>query len=147
MNPTYVKANPDAQWFQYWHPSREQQFPFFRASGGLYTTVFDYARWLHLWMHRGVTDSGQFLPEETMVEALSPAMTRGYGLHWEIFSEIPEDGTLPSFGHGGSDGTLAVAMPELDAVALIFTQSRGNGVLRRFIPLARAALQSGDSDR
>ncbi|MGD2123382.1 MAG: serine hydrolase domain-containing protein [Gemmatimonadota bacterium] len=141
MNPTYVKANPDAPWFQYWHPSREQQFPFFRASGGLYTTVFDYARWLHLWMNRGTTDAGPFLSEETAVEVLQPAMTPSYGLHWEIFSPLPEDGTLPAFGHGGSDGTLAVAMPELDAVALIFTQSRGNGVLRRFIPLARAALQ------
>jgi hypothetical protein len=35
-------------------------------------------------------------------------------------------------------------MPELNATALIFTQSRGNGVLRKFIPLARAALQAGE---
>ena len=47
---------------------------------------------------------------------------------------------LPAFGHGGSDGTMAVAMPELDATALIFTQSRGNGVIRFFVPLARRAL-------
>ena len=53
---------------------------------------------------------------------------------------MPDSGGLPAFGHGGSDGTLAVAFPELDATALIFTQSRGNGVLRRFLPLARAAL-------
>ncbi len=144
MNPTYVKATPEAPWFQYWHPSREQQFPFFRASGGLYTTVFDYARWLHLWMSRGVADGIRLLSEETVATALQPAMTRGYGLHWEIFSPPPQDGTLPAFGHGGSDGTLAVAMPELDAVALIFTQSRGNGVLRRFVPLARAAMQPGN---
>jgi len=142
MNPTYMKATPEAPWFQYWHPSREQQFPFFRASGGLYTTVFDYARWLHLWMDRGVADELRLLSEETVTTALQPAMTPGYGLHWEIFSPLPEDGTLPAFGHGGSDGTLAVAMPDLNAVALIFTQSRGNGVLRQFIPLARAVLQT-----
>lgn len=142
MNPTYGKAGPGAPWHQYWHPSREQQFPFFRASGGLYTTVFDYARWLLLWMDRGLAGEERFLTEATVVEALTPALSRGYGLHWEVFSPVPEDGSLPAFGHGGSDGTLAVAMPELDAVALVFTQSRGNGVLRRFVPFVRAALQS-----
>ncbi len=141
MNPTYVKATPQASWFQYWNPTRDQQFPFFRASGGLYTTVFDYARWLHLWMDRGASEAGPFLSPEVVVEALKPAATPEYGLHWEIFSPLPADGALPAFGHGGSDGTLAVAMPELNATALIFTQSRGNGILRQFVPLARAALQ------
>lgn len=140
MNPTYSRATPEAPWIQYWHPSQEQQFPFFRASGGLYTTVFDYSRWLHLWMDRGSGDSGQLLSKETVEAALQPAATQGYGLHWEVFSPVPEDGTLPAFGHGGSDGTLAVAMPELNATALIFTQSRGNRVIRFFVPLARGAL-------
>jgi CubicO group peptidase (beta-lactamase class C family) len=140
MNPTYVRLSPEADWRQYWHPSQSQQFPFFRASGGLYTSIFDYSRWLHLWMARGLSDTVRLVSDGTVASALQPGMTRGYGLHWEIFSPVPEDGTLPAFGHGGSDGTLAVAMPELKATALIFTQSRGNGVLRRFIPLARAAL-------
>jgi len=140
MNPTYNRLSSEADWNQYWHPSQDQQFPFFRASGGLYTTVFDYARWLHLWMDRGVSAEVRLVSDETVTAALQPVATRGYGLHWEIFSPLPEDGTLPAFGHGGSDGTLAVAMPELDATALLFTQSRGNGVLRRFIPLAREAL-------
>jgi len=144
MNPTYVRQSSEAPWFRYWHPSRPQQFPFFRASGGLYTTVFDYCRWLHLWMSRGGSGPVRLVSEETVVEALKPATTRGYGLHWEIFSPMPDDGTLPAFGHGGSDGTLAVAMPELNAAALIFTQSRGNSILRRFVPLVRAALQSED---
>jgi CubicO group peptidase (beta-lactamase class C family) len=141
MNPTYSRLRPGADWAQYWHPSREQAMPFFRASGGIYTTVLDYARWLMVWMNRGQFEGGTLVSEETLRMALTPAATRGYGLHWEIFSTPPEEGGLPSFGHGGSDGTLAIAMPAANAVALVFTQSRGNGVLRRFGPMAWNALE------
>ena len=50
------------------------------------------------------------------------------------------------FGHGGSDGTLAVAFPAHDAVALIFTQSRGGGVIRGFVPRVWSILE-GAGDR
>ena len=140
MNPTYAKPSPGADFVQYWHPSQEQAMPFFRASGGLYTTVFDYSRWLYLWMEGGEYGEGRLVSKETVKTALTPMVTPGYGLHWEVFSSVPGDGTLPTFGHGGSDGTLAIAFPDLDAVALIFTQSRGNRVIRRFFPLTRAAL-------
>lgn len=140
MNPTYVRPSPDAEWIQYWHPSQPQRFPFFRASGGLYTTVFDYTRWLNVWMDRGEFETGRLLSEETIRSALVPVVTTNYGLHWEIFSNLPVEGGLTTFGHGGSDGTLAIAFPHLNATALIFTQSRGNRVLRRFVRLARLAL-------
>jgi CubicO group peptidase (beta-lactamase class C family) len=141
MNPTYVRPSPGADWVQYWNPSQSQAMPFFRASGGLYTTVFDYARWLDLWMERGEHGAERLISKETVNAALTPGASPGYGLHWEIFSPVPDDGSLPTFGHGGSDGTLAVAIQELNATALIFTQSRGNRVLRRFGSMVRAALE------
>jgi CubicO group peptidase (beta-lactamase class C family) len=55
----------------------------------------------------------------------SGGFTEGYGLHWELFSGPPDQGGLPAFGHGGSDGTFAVAYPDIDAMILFFTQSRG----------------------
>jgi hypothetical protein len=46
-------------------------------------------------------------------------------MHWERFSGPVGDSDLPRFGHGGSDGTIAIAFPEADAMVLYFTQSRG----------------------
>jgi hypothetical protein len=43
-----------------------------------------------------------------------------------------ETGSLPVFGHGGSDGTVALAFPEHDLIALYFTQSRGGMSIFRF---------------
>lgn len=140
MNPTYSRAGGEAPWVKYWHPSREQAFPFFRASGGLYTTILDYARWLTVFADRGEYPGGRLLSEETVEAALRPAATRGYGLHWEIFSTLPEADELPAFGHGGSDGTLAAAIPTWDAMVLIFTQSRGNRVIRGFLMRAQSIL-------
>ena len=132
MNPTYNRFQRGGSWFQYWDPSQEQAFPFFRASGGLYTTVFDYARWLTCFMDLGRLGDTRVLSEESVRESLIRGSEAGYGLHWEIFGESTEEGTLPPFGHGGSDGTLALAFPGHDAVALIFTQSRGNDAIREF---------------
>lgn len=140
MNPTYARSSGSSPWVQYWHPTQEQAFPFFRASGGLYTTILDYARWLTVFVDLGAYPGGRLLTEETVREALSPGLSTDYGLHWEIFSPLPDDGGLPAFGHGGSDGTLAMAIPSEDLLVLIFTQSRGNGVLRRFPPGVRRAL-------
>lgn len=136
VNPTYSRSSPAGPWVQYWHPSQEQVFPFFRASGGIYTTTLDYARWLEVFLDLGRFEGGQLLTEETIRQAIRPAATRGYGLHWEIFSAEPEDGGLPAFGHGGSDGTLALALPRKDGdlMAMVFTQSRGGGAIRRLIP-------------
>lgn len=146
MNPTYTRQNRGGPWIQYWHPSQEQGFPFFRASGGIYSTALDYARWLALFLDMGEFEGGRLLTEETIREAVRPAASPGYGLHWEIFSALPEDGGLPAFGHGGSDGTLALAFPYDggDILAMVFTQSRGGGMLRRFIPPVRAVMRRGE---
>jgi CubicO group peptidase (beta-lactamase class C family) len=143
MNPTYSRTSGDAPWVKYWHPSQEQAFPFFRASGGLYTTILDYARWLTVICDLGEYPEGRLLSEEAVEAALQPAASRGYGLHWEVFSAAPEDDGIPAFGHGGSDGTLAAAIPAWDTQVLIFTQSRGNRVIRGFLMNAQSVLDPG----
>lgn len=61
--------------------------------------------------------------------------TEGYGMHWSIF-QGGEEGYLPPFGHGGSDGTLAVAVPEKDLLVFYFTQSRGGSTVGKMADLA-----------
>jgi CubicO group peptidase (beta-lactamase class C family) len=124
MNSTYGTAS-DGPLERYWDNSMPQQTPWFRASGGLYSSVFDYARWLTVWMDLGAFEGGRLLEESTVREALAPGYSPGYGMHWELFSSPPGGSGLPRFGHSGSDGTLAVAFPEADAMVLYFTQSRG----------------------
>lgn len=100
--------------------------PFFRASGGVVTTTADYARFLRLWMD-GTTSQGRRLLSDSMIHhALLPsALKDDYGMHWEIYHPASDTASLPVFGHGGSSGTAAIALPEHDAMVLYFSQSRG----------------------
>ncbi len=123
MNSTYRLRG--SRLVKYWDNSRPQSRPWFRASGGIYSTVFDYARWLELWMDEGTLAGVRILSPETAGEALRPGYADGYGLHWELYRGSPEGAKLPAFGHGGSDGTIAIAYPHADAMILFFTQSRG----------------------
>ena len=123
MNSTYGVRNGRLE--RYWDSSLPQQTPWFRASGGLYSTVFDYARWLMVWMDLGAFEGGRLLEEATVREALAEGYSPEYGMHWERFDEPEDAAGLPRFGHGGSDGTFAIVFPEADAMVLYFTQSRG----------------------
>jgi len=135
VNSTYGTAS-DGPVERYWDNTMAQQTPWFRASGGLYSTVYDYARWLSVWMNLGAYEGGRLLQESTVREALAQGYSAGYGMHWERFPETEQeeeagdasdsgDNGLPRFGHRGSDGTLAIAFPDQDAMVLYFTQSRG----------------------
>jgi CubicO group peptidase (beta-lactamase class C family) len=113
------------RWFKYWENTRPQAVPYFRGSGGMYSTTTDYARFLALWMDKGKSENQRLLSPETVQAALTTsALSRnndqGYGYQWQVFSE--SEGV---FGHGGSDGTLAMAFPRDDLMLLCFTQSRG----------------------
>jgi CubicO group peptidase (beta-lactamase class C family) len=124
MNSTYgTRSNGPLE--RYWDPTMPQQTPWFRASGGLYSTVFDYARWLAVWADLGEYEGGRLLEEATVREALAQGYAPGYGMHWERFAEADGGVGLPRFGHSGSDGTFAAVFPEADAMVLYFTQSRG----------------------
>jgi len=106
MNPAY-RRNDGGEWFKYWTPDVSEVFPYFRASGGLLSTTFDYARWLAAWMDgRRFSGSegkgGGRLLTEGMIERALTRRGGGYGLHWEVRQMDPL-----VFGHGGL-GELAV---------------------------------------
>jgi CubicO group peptidase (beta-lactamase class C family) len=136
-------AGSPGLWHKYWDHEAKPLFPFFHGPEALYSTTTDYARFLELWLDRGQI-GGQSLLSATAVErALRPAqpmLSPGsntpfptalspphYGQHWMVYVP-PKPGAaaaLPIFGHGGSDGTLALVFPDHELMAFYFTQSRG----------------------
>ena len=124
MNSTYQMPEASCDLEKYWDRSMAQNFQYFRASGGLYSTTGDYMRFLSMWMNRGVHADKRLLSEATVDAALTPYIDEGYGMHWRIGVSRMMNGLPVEFGHGGSDGTLAMAFPELDTTVLFFTQSR-----------------------
>jgi len=124
VNATYGTPS-DGRLVRYWDPTMEQKTPWFRASGGMYSTVYDYARWLAVWMNLGAFEGDRLLEEATVREALEAGYSPAYGMHWQLFSGSGDPSGLPRFGHTGSDGTIALAFPDRDAMVLYFTQSRG----------------------
>ena len=138
VNSTYRWSDEENAFNKYWDNTKEQRYPFFRAAGGLYSTAMDYAKFLAMWMDRGRVGTTRILSEASVEEALTPGSEAGYGLHWRV-PEAPSSGALPPvFGHGGSDGTLAMALPAIDAMVFYFTQSRGHDYRTTF------ALRAGD---
>ncbi len=134
---TYVLE--DGEFRKYWDNSAPQSMKYFRASGGMYSTTTDYARFLAAWMDGGVAGDTRLLSKETVARALTPSEhTRerisGYGLHWMVFKDLDdkfEEEQLPRFGHAGSDGTIAIAIPAEDLIVCYFTQSRGGRTVGR----------------
>lgn len=120
------------QWQQdrfgkYWDNEQQQELPFFRGSGGIYTTPVDYARFLYAWSN----PQEGFLSEETKEKALiSTEFNAQYALHWEVFHRSDSLGT--AFGHGGSDGTVGISFPRRDMIVCFFTQTRGTVAVSLF---------------
>ncbi|MCR9291577.1 MAG: beta-lactamase family protein [bacterium] len=121
-------------WQRHWHNRDAPIFPLFLTSQSLYSTTTDYARFLQLWIARGVYQGKQLLTAAAVARGLQPGrridgyrtgfegLELSYGQQWMIYS----DGDQPViFGHNGSDGTHAWAWPDRDLIVLFFTQSRG----------------------
>jgi CubicO group peptidase (beta-lactamase class C family) len=140
VSSTYSRTDPDRRFEKYWENTAPQDMQFFRASGGMYSTPRDYAKFLALWMDLGAMGTGRLLQEETVIAALEGRPTGGsyeYGMQWQVFPQIGSaESGRPPFGHGGSDGTIAVADPAEDLMVLYFTQSRGGNTTRRMVELA-----------
>jgi CubicO group peptidase (beta-lactamase class C family) len=134
------------RWMTYWEPGKPPIFKFLLASQSLYASCDDYARFLALWLDRGMANGKRLLSEAAIDRALAPgprmlgAMDgfRGWRVHyghfWMVYFDPkrPKDAQLVGFGHNGSDGTFAYAFPEHDLMVLYFTQSRQQGTGRAF---------------
>jgi CubicO group peptidase (beta-lactamase class C family) len=145
-------AGAPGMWHKYWDREAKPFFPFFLGAAALYSTTTDYARFLGLWMDRGKVGGRRLLSEAAIERALNPSqpmLSPGsntpyptalaplkpfYGQHWMVYPsrKVTEAKTLPVFGHGGSDGTLALVFPERDLIVCYFTQSRGGMSTFRF---------------
>lgn len=134
-----------------WDAGKTLDEAFYRGAGGAYSTVTDYARFLTMWMGGGRVGRRRYLEDETVREAItataeSRAAENLYGQHWQIFAEPPDSRLV--FGHGGSDGTIAVAVPKLRIVMCYFTQTRYTDTTREMLALVAGALsQGGESGR
>lgn len=122
-------------WNRYWTNTDPPIFPFLFTSQSMYSSPKDYARFLSFWMNRGVVDGKRLLSEAAVDRALTPASTvpeiptgytsvqLKYGQLWMVYTD-PATSEVVIFGHGGSDGTSAIAIPRLKLMVLYFTQAR-----------------------
>lgn len=133
---TYQWSRDDLRFERYWHPGEPQRFRYFRASGGVYTTTSDYARFLSMWRNKGAFGDRRLLREATVEAALRQHPAGSYGHHWRVPATEYVGGMPRVFLHEGADSTLAMALPALDTIVLYFTQSRGPGIR----PMFRSAL-------
>jgi CubicO group peptidase (beta-lactamase class C family) len=139
----------EGRWIRYWKPGQPPIFKFLLASQGLYSTCDDYARFLAMWMDGGTIDAGgktRILSKEAVERALAPgprmlgypngfaSWRLHYGHFWMIYVDPsrPAGERVVAFGHNGSDGTFAYAIPSLDLMVLYFTQSRQQGTGEEF---------------
>ncbi len=132
-------------WNRYWKPGDDPIYPFAMGSQSVYCTPTDYARFLALWMDSGMAGGKQLLSKEALARGLEPVSTMGYpagytglevqyGRMWMLYinPNAPAEVRLEAFGHGGSDGTYAVAFPNRDLMVFYFTQSRGQQTITTF---------------
>ncbi|MBV1756549.1 MAG: serine hydrolase [Dethiosulfatibacter sp.] len=114
ISATYLRMGDG--YVKYWDNSKPPLVPYFRASGGVYSTTLDYAKFLYMWLNDGKIDSKQYISEQMVSQALQPnGFSNNYGYLWEVDS---------AFGHGGSDGTIGFVIPNENIIVLYFTQSR-----------------------
>jgi CubicO group peptidase (beta-lactamase class C family) len=108
-----------------WDKNSKPETPFFRASGGIYCSLIDYAKFMEMWLNKGELKGKRILSESAVEKALAyDSLSPEYGWHIEIYHHDSIHNT-PVFGHGGSSGTLAMVIPETNSIFLYFTQSRG----------------------
>ena len=134
----------------YRHPGDPPRLPFLPGAGGLWSTATDYARFLAAWIEDVRDGTGRLLPQDQATRALSATpLTRdadprgSYGLHWWLYSEPRPDApdVHLAFGHDGSDGTWAMAVPDLDLIVVYLTQSRHGDTVAAMSGLVRGLIE------
>jgi CubicO group peptidase (beta-lactamase class C family) len=155
---TYNRQN--GRWTRYWDNSMPLAVPFFRASGGLWATATDYARFMTMMLQGGTFGSHQVLQRSSVDLAVQPHTAyvytpdqlrerdRFYGLHWSVISDRYRAVAAPfsagTFEHAGSDGTVAWADPARGLLLIYLTQSRGHNTRNDLLRLVYAAIVDGD---
>lgn len=152
-------------WSKYSEMAELESNDWCRASGGVYSTIFDWSRYMAALLNEGEWEGVRLLEPETLELATEPhsaeaydpeeraERTDYYGYHFAVESDAfgadPAPRSPHFFGHGGSDGTYAFVDPEHDLMALFFTQSRrhrqsGEDSRNRFVDLVYEALEDAE---
>jgi CubicO group peptidase (beta-lactamase class C family) len=158
---TYRREN--GQWTRYWDNSLPMIVPFFRASGGLWSTALDYARFMTMMLQHGRFEARRLLDSTTVALALQPhsayAFSAGqqrerqqfYALHWIVYTDRYRPVAAPFvpgiFEHSGSDGTQAWADPVRGLVLIYLTQSRGHDTRLDLVRLIYRAIEDASATR
>lgn len=144
-------AGAPHMWNRFWTANDDPFYPFAWGSQTVYSTPMDYARFLAMWMDEGKAGDRQVLSPAAVGRTLKPSSPMSmlgsderyptdfsglelwYGRMAMMY--MPTDdptGSKPVIiGHGGSDGTTALAWPAEDLMVLYFTQSRGGMTVLR----------------
>ena len=146
MGAVYYERDAGGQWVPGWQAGDEPQVPFVRASGGMISTAWDYAKFCQMFLNGGVYGGARILQERTVRRMTSDTYLAGgeqepgrgvrvgYGFGWAV----DPDGT---FSHTGSDGTAAWVDPDENLIVLVFTQTpRGANPRGKFLELVRSAM-------
>jgi len=143
------RRGADSTWLRYWDNTMPAVVPFFRASGGLYATALDYARFMAAMVGRGSLDGARILLPASVELATQPHaayvfaperradMNRFYGFHWDVWTDQYRPVEAPfaagMFEHAGSDGTVASADPKRRLIVIYLTQNRGETTRRSLL--------------
>lgn len=125
MNSTYAFNGPECNFVKFWDKNQFPQNPYIGV-GDIRSTTLDYAQLLQILMNEGRYKGKTLLSKESL-----DLMKKTHG-EWQIgkygyflmTDRDPETNELLWFGHGGSDGTLAFAFPEINTIVMYYTQSR-----------------------
>ena len=131
-----VYRREDGVWKVSWSPGDGPDVPFPRASGGMISTAWDYAKFCQMVLNGGTYGGERLLTRESVARATSvqTGLEERYGFGWSVSPE-------GVYSHGGSDGTFAWVDPTREVVGLIFTQSPGGRLMHEsFRKLVEAAI-------
>ncbi|HSG09729.1 MAG TPA: serine hydrolase domain-containing protein [Longimicrobiales bacterium] len=148
MGAIYYERDASGQWVPGWEPGDAPQVPFVRASGGMISTAWDYAKFCQMFLNGGVYGGARILKESTVRRMTSDTYLAGgehepergvrvgYGFGWVVDPD-------PTFSHTGSDGTAAWVDPNENLIVLVFTQTpRGRNPRGKFLELVRSSTGS-----
>jgi CubicO group peptidase (beta-lactamase class C family) len=146
MGAVYYQRDASGEWVPGWQPGDAPQVPFVRASGGMISTAWDYAKFCQMFLNGGVYGGARVLKESTVARMTSDTYLSGgehepgrgvrvgYGMGWVVDPDR-------TFSHTGSDGTAAWVDPNEDLIVLVFTQTPGGPNPRgKFMELVRSSI-------
>jgi len=133
LNPTYKWNDSINDFTQYWNPTLDPEYKYFRGHGGVYSSAMDYAIFLSMWLNKGTFNNNRILSEKIINQAQTttvPLAEKGLFSHqslaWKMLITDSITNQIGYFTHGGSDGTVARAYPKEKTIALYFNQSRNH---------------------